>query len=223
MSDAAFLNELLEHSADGAYVVDGEQRIAAWNLAAEALLGFRAEDVVGQPCHQILGGRTDGGCVVCRRGCQPFTASRRGELVPSFDVQVRTANGYPRWVNVSIIALDLEYDDATVVVHLVRDIEVKKQAENFATEVATWARQLRLRPGDFDVEDDAVELTPALTKREFQILELLAQGASTEQIASQLVIGVSTVRNHIQRILHKLDVHSRLEAVTYARDHHLIE
>ncbi len=223
MRDDAFLKEVLERSADGAYVVDGEQRIAAWNLAAETLLGFRAEDVIGQPCHQILGGHTDGGCVVCRSGCQPFTASRRGELVPSFDVQVRTASGYPRWVNVSIIALGLKDDDATVVVHLVRDIETKKQAESFATEVATWARQLKLHPSDFEAEDDAVKLTPALTKREFQILELLAQGATTEQIASQLVIEVSTVRNHIQRILQKLDVHSRLEAVTYARDHRLVE
>jgi PAS domain S-box-containing protein len=225
MSDGPFLRELLAHSADGAYVVDCEQRIAAWNSAAEELLGFRAEDVVGQPCHQILGGHTDGGCVVCRRGCQPFTASRRGELVPSFDVQVRTAGGYPRWVNVSIIALNLDTDDGeAVVVHLVRDIEAKKQAETFATEVATWARQLKLQPGDSRTEEEeGVKLTPPLTKREFQILELLAQGANTEQIAGQLVIGISTVRNHIQHILQKLGVHSRLEAVTYARDHHLIE
>ena len=224
MGYVSFLDELLERTADCAYIVDDDQRIAAWNRAAEALLGFQAKDVIGQPCHQIIGGHTDGGCVVCRLKCQPFTASRRGELVPSFDAQVRTASGHSRWVNVSIIALGREAADAgEAVVHLLRDIEAKKQAESFATEVASWARQLKLQSGAPGVDDDEVRLTPALTKRELQVLDLLAQGASTEIIANQLVIGTSTARNHIQRILHKLGVHSRLEAVTYARDHRLLD
>ena len=52
---------------------------------------------------------------------------------------------------------------------------------------------------------------------------MLSHGADTDNIASQLVIDRSTVRNHIQRILHKLDVHSRLEAVAYAREHGLLD
>ena len=56
-----------------------------------------------------------------------------------------------------------------------------------------------------------------------QVLRLLSQGADTDAIAAQLLIGTSTVRNHVQRILNKLGVHSRLEAVTYARDHHLLD
>ncbi len=62
----------------------------------------------------------------------------------------------------------------------------------------------------------------ALTARESQVLELLAQGATTESIAATLVIGIPTVRNHMQRILHKLGVHSRLEAVMCAREHGLL-
>ena len=224
MDYASFVDDLLERAADCAYVVDDDQRFAAWNHAAEVLLGFRAEDVIGQPCHQIIGGHTDGGCVVCRLRCQPFTVSRRGELVPSFDAQVRTAGGQPRWVNVSIIAVGLEAADVQpAVVHLLRDVEATKQAESFAIEVATWARQLQFRTGMSDIEEDEIRLSPALTKREFQVLELLAQGAGTESIAQQLVIGTATVRNHVQHILHKLGVHSRLEAVTYAREQRLIE
>lgn len=59
--------------------------------------------------------------------------------------------------------------------------------------------------------------------REYQVLARLSQGADTEVIARQLVIGTATARNHIQRILHKLNAHSRLEAVTYAREHHLLD
>lgn len=53
-----------------------------------------------------------------------------------------------------------------------------------------------------------------LTKRELEILGLLAEGLSNAAIAEQLFISVNTVRNHVQRILEKLGVHSKLEAVT---------
>ncbi len=55
-----------------------------------------------------------------------------------------------------------------------------------------------------------------LTDREREVLRLLAAGASTKAIAKQLFISSSTVRNHITKILAKLDVRSRLEAVTLA-------
>ncbi len=226
MATKKFLRELLDRSADGAYVVDGEQRIVAWNAAAEELLGFEARDVVGAQCYHILGGHTDGGCIVCRRGCQPYNAARKGEQVASFDVQVRTAGGRGRWVNVSVIGLEVEDSEnggALAVVHMMRDNEAKKQALTFASEVSAWARQLHLQNTGPGAEVEDVCVAEQLTAREFQILNLLAQGTDTDGIASQLVIGRTTVRNHIQRILHKLGVHSRLEAVTYARDHHLLD
>ena len=226
MANKKFLRELLDRSADGAYVVDGDQRIVAWNAAAEELLGFEARDVVGAQCYHILGGHTDGGCIVCRRGCQPYNAVRKGEQVASFDVQVRTAGGRGRWVNVSVIGLEVEDGEnggSLAVVHMVRDNEAKKQALTFASEVSAWARQLHLQNTGPGAEVEDVCIAEQLTAREFQILNLLAQGTDTDSIASQLVIGKTTVRNHIQRILHKLGVHSRLEAVTYARDHHLLD
>jgi DNA-binding NarL/FixJ family response regulator len=56
-----------------------------------------------------------------------------------------------------------------------------------------------------------------LTAREHEILQLLADGASTDQIARQLVVSTHTVRNHIRSLLHKLGAHTRLEAVSVAR------
>jgi PAS domain S-box-containing protein len=224
MARLELLRELLDRSADGAYVVDEEQRIAAWNKAAEKLLGFKAQDVVGMNCFAILGGHTDGGCAVCRRGCLPYTAGRRGELVPSFDAQVRTASGYPLWVNVSIIAMPTSDASAEpdVVVHFFREVEAKKRAETFAKDVAGWVRQLRLEGAEPQALGERTT-DVGLTEREIQVLRLLSHGADTDSIAKQLVIDRSTVRNHIQRILHKLGVHSRLEAVTYTREHGLLD
>ncbi len=55
-----------------------------------------------------------------------------------------------------------------------------------------------------------------LTRRELEILQLLAQGLSNDVISRQLFISPTTTRNHIQNILGKLGVHSKLEAVAYA-------
>lgn len=55
-----------------------------------------------------------------------------------------------------------------------------------------------------------------LTPRQHDVLELLAAGCSTAQIAQQLSITEDTVRNHIRAILRELGVHTRLEAVVLA-------
>ena len=61
--------------------------------------------------------------------------------------------------------------------------------------------------------------TNGLTPREREVLSLLAQGLTQNEIAERLVISPKTVATHIQRILGKLDVHSRAQAV--ARAHKL--
>jgi PAS domain S-box-containing protein len=61
-----------------------------------------------------------------------------------------------------------------------------------------------------------------LTPRQREVLGLLAQGASTEQIAASLVLSRATVRNHIRDILRALNAHSRLEAVVKARSLKLV-
>jgi DNA-binding NarL/FixJ family response regulator len=55
-----------------------------------------------------------------------------------------------------------------------------------------------------------------LSPRELDVLRLLARGVRVEQISDQLFISASTVRNHIQSLLEKLDAHSQLEAVAKA-------
>lgn len=60
-------------------------------------------------------------------------------------------------------------------------------------------------------------LHSVLTNREWQIVELLGEGASTHDIAERLVLSPTTVYGHIKSVLRKLDVHSRPDAVRAAR------
>ena len=62
----------------------------------------------------------------------------------------------------------------------------------------------------------------SLTSRELDVLELLVEGISTRGIAERLFVSVNTARNHVQRVLAKLGVHSRLEAVALATREGLI-
>lgn len=71
-------------------------------------------------------------------------------------------------------------------------------------------------------EGDARLLAEQLTARERQVLGLLVQGVSGEELADRLGISANTVRTHVQSILTKLQVHSRLEAATFAVRHGVI-
>jgi DNA-binding NarL/FixJ family response regulator len=59
----------------------------------------------------------------------------------------------------------------------------------------------------------------ALTPREREVLDLLALGRSQDEIAQELFITPKTVATHLQRILSKLGVHSRAQAVAFALRH----
>jgi NarL family two-component system response regulator LiaR len=61
-----------------------------------------------------------------------------------------------------------------------------------------------------------------LTDREMQVLKLVVQGQSNQQIADALVITLATVKAHISNILSKLEVSSRAEAIAYAIKHKIV-
>jgi DNA-binding NarL/FixJ family response regulator len=70
---------------------------------------------------------------------------------------------------------------------------------------------------------EPIRQASALTARELQVLELLAEGRSNQAIADRLRVSLNTVRNHVQNLLTKLQAHSRLEAVAAAVREGLIE
>jgi DNA-binding NarL/FixJ family response regulator len=71
--------------------------------------------------------------------------------------------------------------------------------------------------------DDSIMTLSKLTRRERQVLALLADGSDKDAIAVALAISPQTARTHVQNILAKLGLHSRLEAAAFARKHPILK
>jgi DNA-binding NarL/FixJ family response regulator len=72
-------------------------------------------------------------------------------------------------------------------------------------------------------QERALRSASGLTRREREVLALLAEGADNQTIAQQLVISPQTARTHIQNIFGKLGVHSRLEAAAFVMQNQILD
>jgi PAS domain S-box-containing protein len=219
------LFQALTRAADGAFVINEDQRIVFWNRAAQEMLGYAPEEVIGQACYEILGGQGDEGQRICHHHCHVSTMAVTGSPVTSYDTYARTKTGQMRWLSVSILTIFASDDATPLVVHLFRDATQKKQNEQFAHQILNATAFLRggvAQPPGTPGSAKSPTAVTELTNREREVLSLLVQGFSTRDIAQSLSISPSTARNHIQNILNKLQVHSRLEAVAYAFEHGLV-
>jgi len=204
--------DLFANTADGVVAVDAQGRIVLWNDAAERILGYSTREVLGKQCCEVLKGLDPSGNRFCYPGCNILTMVKHSEPVQNYDLEITTKAGRSIWVNVSIVVIPGSRKGLEVAVHLFRDVtylhrlhELIREKEEFAPAPAS---------------DNGA--APELTKRERQILQLVAGGLRTGAIADKLCISPATVRNHVQNILAKLDAHSRLEAVALATKHHLV-
>jgi PAS domain S-box-containing protein len=219
------LFQSLSRTDDGAFIIDGRHRIIFWNQGAERVLGFTSEEVLGRQCFEILGGRDDQGRTLCQRFCLVALRAESGAVIPNMDVRAQTRGDKERWLNVTTFEYTLaDSSIGKVIVHLFRDVTVKKEYRDFLDQLLSFSNKLQR---DENLSHSLASLPAnrdgSLTDRERQVLDLMARGLGTNEMADILAISQSTVRNHVQNILGKLEVHSRLEAIAYAYQNGLVE
>jgi PAS domain S-box-containing protein len=182
------------------FVTDERQRIIAWSSTAQRMLGFSAAEVIGKTCYQVVMGREPDGHPVCGRSCAVIRNARRGRGTEAYEVVARARDGSVRCLSNSVLVIDGPEREFHVV-HLVRDR---------GAPLPLPAIHRTMSPRDPTVESAMVE---NLTRRELEVLRMLADGATTDEIADSLTISVFTARNHVANVGRKLGAHSRLETV----------
>jgi PAS domain S-box-containing protein len=216
------LFEALRNSADGAFVIDENLRIVYWNRAAETILGFDRDDVAGQFCYQLLHGYDDSKRLICKERCRVVQLALQSKPIPNYDLHVATRHGETCWLNMSVFTYRMsDANGKKAIVHLFHDLDRKEVDDKVLgqlVKVINRYHDIRHKNGDNKLEHHQNRLT----SREREILALLADGHGTRDIAQLLTISIITVRNHIQHILQKLQVHTRLEAVAIATKYNLI-
>ena len=200
-------------TAEGMVAVAPGGQIVSWNEGAARLLGYSAEEVVGKYCYDVFGWLDRCGNPVCGTSCPDCRIVGGDELVQTRDVIARSKSGKALWLSVSTLVPPPELRHESRLVHLFREVGLPPELERLVAE--------RLGSGDgAEIAADAEKAAALarLTRREREVLQLLAEGADTKEIADRLTLSSTTVRNHVQNVLEKLGVHSRLEAaVLYVR------
>ncbi len=212
--------ESIFRTGDGVFAVDDEQHIIFWNQGAEAILGYAPEEVMGKRCFLLIQGLDESGQLSCIQDCPILCGARQGKLSPGQNLQVRAKDGFLRWLSVTHTFVGPLDNHPGAVVHIFRDATPEIEAKRL---LGSLAKQLSGYGTTQGGEEAGYSPPTELTAREKQVLELLAQGEGTSSVAKTLTISNTTARNHIQNILAKLGVHTRLEAVAYALRHSLVD
>lgn len=208
---------------ESVFTVDAACRIVFLNEQAEALLGYRASDVIGCHCCEALhladtpGSRT---CALCigaiGKSPSPPSSSR-------FVVGATTQAGAHIWLCVLVLPA---YNAAGHLrtVHILRAISPEEVAHEDGAAMLADLAKVALHPEEEGARRTKMvavqQQLPAqhfhLTRREVEVLKLLAGGLSTANIAAALSISPVTARNHVTSIVEKLGAKTRLQAVVMA-------
>lgn len=196
-------------------VVVSEERMFREALAA-SLASYEGIDVAGEPADTV-------DVVLIDAAPDPKTAL------------VQTCQARERWPEAKRIVLGLDREDEWVVdfiesgaqgyvlkgespeglVEVVRAVHQGRTACSPAVVASVLARIAVLEEMRHDAPPRSFE---PLTVREQEVLGLLAAGLGNKEVGRRLCITVQTVKNHVHRILEKLQVHRRREAVRLAYD-----
>jgi DNA-binding CsgD family transcriptional regulator len=224
--------------SEPAFAVNGAQQIVAWNDGAERLLGLRADEVIGKRCYEALAMTHGSLCVECSNRCGPATpATHTAEMIsPASARQILAAakaliaasHSDHKRVNVTTLAARTRSGQLRLV-HLLHDAHAARDAAP-VDGAAPHPAPLPLAPQARTIapladagESGSKQRRPALlTQRELEVLRLLGAGHSTDDIARELSITRVTARNHVNKVLDKLGVNSRLQAVVIASQLQLI-
>jgi DNA-binding CsgD family transcriptional regulator len=199
--------EIIAESKAPAYGMDRHDRIVYWNEGAEKAMGWTSEEVLGKMCYDVLAGRDVFGNLYCTKECPVVVSAIAGDDVRPFLIDVKK-KGSQASVKLIVRAIPLPAAGPSFAV-LMHFLESEGTAlDSLIASIRSAVRE----PAGIPPVDPPISVSP-LSGREREIVMLLSNGYAALNIAAKLNLSHATVRNHIQNVLRKLEVHSQVEAV----------
>ena len=195
-----------------------EARLLEVNSAFERLTGYGPEEALGRTSETLGLWASAEDQAAIEKAADERGAYREVELC------VKTKDRGVRNILSSTEVIALNGEDGML--HMFYDITSRKQSEeelmhaiNTVMQDTAWfSRSVVEKLTQLQSGELHPETASELTKREWQVLERVAQGHSNEMISDDLGIAKQTVRNYVTRVYEKLGVHTRAEAVVWARE-----
>lgn len=199
--------EIIADAKVAAYGMDRHDRIVYWNEGASRVLGWSPEKVLGKKCFDVLAGRDVFGNLYCMRDCPSVRAAVAGDDIQPFLLEVKKKGSTaPVKTIIRAIPLPAAGPSFEVLIHFLEASDV-----TIDSLVAALRASVR-EPAGLPPVDPPISVSP-LSRREREMIMLLSNGYAALNIAARLNLSHATVRNHIQNVLRKLEVHSQVEAV----------
>ena len=155
-------------------------------------------------------------------------------VMPVMDGIEATKEILSKWKEAKIIIVTSFIDDEKVYPAISAGAKSYLLKTSSASEIAQAIRDTYRGEGVFEKEvseklehrhevEEEFRLFEELTSREKEVLLLIAQGKSNQEIADECFITLKTVKTHVSNIVSKLQVEDRTQATIYAFKHHLVQ
>jgi DNA-binding NarL/FixJ family response regulator len=135
-------------------------------------------------------------------------------------------DGKRRWGEVRTYPVRGDNKQVVAVIVIVIDItkkkELYKQQKNYSKFLSEKLDQTRKKDQKVQLDGGNIDLVVNLSRREAEVLRLLAEGYTNSQISDLLSISQNTVKSHVNNIFNKLGVNDRTQAAVIATRHHLV-
>lgn len=217
---------IVENASRAAVAVDSENNIVNWNAAAIELVGFTPDEVLGRNLQQVIQARDVHGNRLSSDHSALHEMVRIGDTPKSFEIAIITATGKMIRVAVTIVVVLGPGTTDYHLVYLMTQMHRRRRADEAIDRLLAHTNIPGVTvPGTSapsGADQRGTNQKPRLTRRQLEVLLLLAEGKRSREVAEELCISVHTVRTHIQGILRTLGAANRLEAVSRALHERII-
>jgi len=215
-----FDSPILKSIRDPITVIDKDFRVLWLNRARATMHQLNRDDVIGRICYKVFF-RRKAHCEDC--AVQEVFESGRSHIKEAW---LDFPDGSRRWGEVRAYPVYGQNRTIDAALTIIIDItERKLKLERQKTYAEYLSRSLRVLTQEKNrvlSDDGQLDTTFGLTDREIEVLRLMTEGLSNNEISEQLSISPHTVKSHVIHIFNKLGVDDRTQAAVLATRHKLI-